>query len=174
MKTRLLAVLTAVALVPSSLCAADFGLTAVEVSAGIAIPEDFDAGFVLGAGLDLGDITRRLTLVASADYWRAEGSDFGADLEADNFSLGAGVRYYFAEARRGFYAGGGARLNHVTREFAVPLGTLGIAVVETEDDRLSPEGFLGWSAERFFLEGRINALEDLATVSLVVGVRFGG
>lgn len=173
MKIYTLVVLAALFLVPSSLLAADFGLKAVEVSAGIASPEGFDTGYAVGVGLDLGDITHRLTLVASADYWKASTNDFGVDLDADNLSAGVDVRYYFLEPRRGFYVGGGARLNHVSQETAVPLAGFGTLVVKTTDNKVSPEGVVGWSGSRFYLEGRYNAIDGLNTVGVVVGVRVG-
>ena len=172
MKIRLL-VLAALLLIPSSLRAADFGLKGVEVSAGIAAPQDFDTGYALGVGLDLGDITRSLTLAASAGYWKASTSDFGVDLDATNLSVGVDVRYYFLEPRRGLYVGGGARINHLSVEAAVPLGGFGTLVVKTTDNKVSPEGVVGWSSSRFYLEGRYNAIDGLNTVIVMAGVRVG-
>jgi len=173
MKIYALVALSALLLAPPSLLAADFGLKGVEISAGIAAPQDFDTGYALGVDLDLGDITHSLTLVASAEYWKASGRDFGVDLDADNLSAGVDVRYYVFEPRRGLYVGGGGRVNHLSSEAAVPLGGFGTLVVKTTDNKVSPEGVLGWSGGRFYMEGRYNAIDGLNTVSVVVGVRFG-
>jgi hypothetical protein len=167
-------VLCLLLLVPCSLRAADFGLNGVEVRAGIVSPEDFDTGYSVGVGLDLGDFADRFTLVAGADYWKASGSDAGVDLDATNLSAGADVRYYLSELRRGFYAGAGARLNHTSAEAAISLGSFGTLAVKTTQNRLSPEGIVGYTAGRFNLEARYSAIQDVGTLSVVAGVRFGG
>lgn len=173
MKTRILAVLCVAIVMPSSIRATDFGLASVGVQGGIVSPEDFDTGYDIGVALDVGAMTSRLTLVPSAAYWRASGSAFGEDLDADALSAGVDVRYYLTELRRGVYVGLGAHLTRVSRETALPLGILGALVVKTEEESVTPSALAGWSVGRFYLEGRYSAIENISTLSVSLGVTFG-
>ncbi len=85
-------------------------------SLSIASPENWDAGFALGAHADIGEIMPNLSIVPNLSTWRKtrRASGYGYTVEAtlSQFAANADLRYRFpTRAQAQFYAGGGLGLN---------------------------------------------------------------
>ena len=111
----------------SSVTFAQLGLNAIGVGAGfVSVSNDVGSGLLLGAGADLGELSKGLHLRPDVGYWSVSKTAGGVEVKSSDFSINANVIYQIPSGGQmsPFYLGGGLGLNMVTAEAAVTfLGT---------------------------------------------------
>jgi hypothetical protein len=168
--------------------AANMGLKRVNGQVGLLFPStdylSYNLSFLLGAGVDLGEITNDLHLVPSLSYWILSadpegGSDSGIDVSASNFQIAADVQYYLKDVK-GLYFGGGLSINFTSvtidypQEYAQFLGGGSISDSGTDIGI----GLLGGyeiplnKTTQGFAQAKYNIISDMNTFAIIVGVWF--
>lgn len=159
---------------PAAEAAPRIAFSGVELVAGINQSSDWDNGTSFGASVDLGNISRRLTL--HSGLYLAKASDdmgfFGEtiELDLDHLAIGAEVRYWFRQ-EGGWYLGGGPYVHKIEYE-QVLSGTSIAASFDTTS--VGAMGVAGYSWGRFIVEARVNAVSRFNGVWFLAGIGFGG
>jgi len=172
-----LVLFAAMLMIATTAFSADLGFKAIGVKAGMVMPEDpWETGFLIGAAVDMGEITNNLSLVPSISYWKS-GYDFGTfELSLSNIQIAGDVHYHLANVK-GLYGGAGLSLNFVTSEF--PGYTL-YGFSEESTSNTETEFGIGLLAGyemniggmKAFAEGKYNLISNLNTLELAIGVYF--
>ena len=167
--------------------ASDIGLKRINGQTGLLFPSteglSYGVGFPIGAGVDLGEITKGLNLVPSLAYWILSadpegGTVPGVDVSASNFQIVADVQYYLKDVK-GLYFGGGLSLNFMTAgvDFPSEFAQFGVSSTSESKTRVGI-GLLGGYELPFnktttgFAHAKYHIISDLNTFSIVLGVWF--
>jgi hypothetical protein len=172
---RILIVLGILAVV-SSVSVAQLGLNAVGVVAGlVSVSNDVGSGFVIGAGVDLGELMPGIHLRPDLGYWSVTKSSSGVDLKFSDFVINANVVYPINSGgmKSPFYVGGGLGFNSVSSEANVPL----LGKVSSSNSRIGIN-FLGGAgfpiSPKMMLHGeaRYVLVSDFSHFVIAAGVAF--
>src|SRR5688572_18392827 len=113
-----------VALVLSAICSAnamaesDLGFKGIGAAVGYVGPEDIDGTFSIGAFMDHGNITDRISLESRVDYWSQSESAFGSEASVRDIAVGARGKYNFVVSNPKIqpYVGAGMGIHFVKAE----------------------------------------------------------
>lgn len=97
----------------STAFAGNLGLKSIAPTLGVAMPEDLDATFYLGVGVNMGEITENLELVPFLGFWSSSQKYYGVKVTNSDFIIGSDVHYKISQVE-GLYAGGGLSLNFIS------------------------------------------------------------
>ena len=185
-KIILLVVIVSVLAFTLPASASDLGLKRINGQVGLLFPStdgiDYGMSFLLGAGVDVGEITDNLNLVPSLSYWILPADLEGVtsdqvDVSASNFQIAVDLQYYLKDVK-GLYFGGGLSINFKSLSIDytdVP----GFGTGEASDSE-TDVGFalLGGYEMPFnktttgFAHLKYNIISDLNTFGIVFGVWF--
>lgn len=121
-----IALLLAVALLalsaPAAMAQSDLGLKRVGAAIGFVDPEGLGTTFSLGAFVDHGTITPRVSLESRLDYWSQSEQFFGTRTSMRDIALGIRAKYSFevASPRIQPFLGTGLGLHFLRAEVAIP------------------------------------------------------
>ena len=149
---------------------------------GAVIPEDWDTGFNIGAGVCLGEVLESIFLYPSLSYWEATSGDLGSaseDAGLSNISVAVDAHYHFTGTQEGLYTGTGISYNILSWDYAysayVPHRVTYWA--EDSDQKIGFQPLVGYNMDfdRFsgFVELKYNLISDFNTVQLSLGALFG-
>jgi hypothetical protein len=184
-KTVVLMVVISILCITAPASASDLGLKRINGQVGILFPStdglDHSVGFSLGAGADLGEITKNLSLVPSLSYWIMNvdpegGAVTGVDASASNFQIVVDVHYFFEQVQ-GLYAGGGLSINFtsISVDYNVPglfTGEASDSATDVGIDLLAGYEMPLGKTTQGFAEIKYNIISDLNTLAVVLGVWF--
>ncbi len=115
--------LSVVAFMLCLICSISFGqklgLYAIGAGAGyVSVSNDIGSGFVIGAGANLGEIAKNLSLRPEIAFWSVSKSVGGVDLKTTDFIINANVIYGFPSEGSKLlpYIGGGLGFNALSQE----------------------------------------------------------
>jgi hypothetical protein len=167
--------------------ASDMGLKRINGQVGLLFPSgldnaDYGVSFLLGAGVDVGEITDDLHLVPSLSYWIISvepegGTPEGFDISASNFQIAVDLQYYLKDVK-GLYFGGGLSLNFKSISWDVPAQYAQFFPSGSDSETDVGFGFLGGYELPFnktttgFAHLKYNIISDLNTFAIVFGVWF--
>jgi hypothetical protein len=166
--------------------ASDMGLKRINGQAGLLFPStenlSYGVGFLLGAGVDVGEITDNLHLVPSLSYWIMSPEVEGAsslDASVSNFQIAVDLQYYLKDVE-GLYFGGGLSLNFKSISIDYPPEVAQFLGESSASDSETDVGFalLGGYEMPFnktttgFAHLKYNIISDLNTFAIVFGVWF--
>jgi hypothetical protein len=184
-KIFVLVVIVSVLSVTLPASASDMGLKRINGQVGLLFPSSdgisYNLSFLLGAGVDVGEITDNLNLVPSLSYWIMSadpegGSVEGVDVSASNFQIAADLQYYLKDVK-GLYFGGGLSINF--KSISIDYNIEGFGTGEASDSE-TDVGFalLGGYEIPFnkkntgFAHLKYNFISDINTFAIVFGVWF--
>jgi hypothetical protein len=185
-KIFLLAVILSVLALTLPVSASDMGLKRINGQAGLLFPStenlSYGVGFLLGAGVDVGEITDNLHLVPSLSYWIMSPEVEGAsslDASVSNFQIAVDLQYYLKDVK-GLYFGGGLSLNFKSISIDYPSEVAQFLGESSASDSETDVGFglLGGYEIPFnksttgFAHAKYNIISDLNTFAIVFGVWF--
>lgn len=175
----LLCMLTLFVALPAA--AADFGLRDFEVRGGVIFPSDWDDGYLVGAAVNIGEITSGLYLYPGLAYSNAEETvTFGIpglstvdiDLEVTSLAVGAEVRYFLADEMRGLYFGGGPYVHFLDRELAVAGRRSSVSTQELGASGVAGYRLSSGGRSSVFAEARYTVVTDFDSAQLLLGISF--
>ncbi len=166
--------------------ASDLGLKRINGQAGLIFPStkglSYGVGFLVGAGVDVGEITDNLHLVPSLSYWIMSPEVEGAstlDASASNFQIAVDLQYYLKDVK-GLYFGGGLSLNFKSISIDYPPEVAQFFGASSASDSETDVGFgllAGYEmpfnkTTTGFAHLKYNIISDLNTFAIVFGVWF--
>ena len=164
---KVLAMIIAVLMISGLVQSQDLSLKSIKPMLGVTFPESpWGTGFVIGADVDMGELTENLHLVPGIAYWSSSYTeDLGFlgtyDLTLSDFRIGADVHYYFPQVK-GLYGGGGLSLNF--------FGSDG------DGTKVGVDFLAGYKMPlksiTLFGQGKYNIVSDFGSFELVVGAEF--
>jgi len=179
-KIILLVVIVSVLAFTLPASASDMGLKRLNGQLGLLFPSttglSYGVAFLLGAGVDVGEITDNLHLVPSLSYWimspEVEGFESSTDASASNFQIAVDVQYYLKDVK-GLYFGGGLSLNFKSASWTYQGRELGSG--SETDPGFSLLGGYELPLNKTttgFAHLKYNIISDLNTFGIVFGVWF--
>jgi hypothetical protein len=184
-KIIVLAVVVSVLSLTLPATASDLGLKRINGQAGLLFPStpgiSYNLSFLLGAGVDVGEITDNLHLVPSLSYWIMSadpegGSVEGLDVSAGNFQICVDLQYYL-EKVKGLYFGGGLSLNFKSISFDYNVVGFGSGSASGSETDVGLDLLAGYEIplskkNTGFAHLKYNIISDMNTFAIVFGVWF--
>jgi opacity protein-like surface antigen len=107
---------------PSAMAESDLGFKGIGAAVGYVGPEDIDGTFSIGAFMDHGNITDRISLESRVDYWSQSESAFGSEASVRDIAVGARGKYNFVVSNPKIqpFLGAGMGVHFVKAEVSMP------------------------------------------------------
>jgi hypothetical protein len=165
--------------------ASDMGLKRINGQLGLLFPStdgiSYNLSFLIGAGVDVGEITDDLHLVPSLSYWIMSadpegGSVEGLDVSAGNFQIGVDLQYYLKQVK-GLYFGGGLSLNFKSISIDYNIEGFGTGESSGSETDVGFDLLAGYEIpfskkNTGFAHLKYNFISDMNTFAIVFGVWF--
>lgn len=154
--------------------AQDMGIKSVHASAGVVFPENFGTGFNFGAGVDLGELAKKVHLLPQISYWKASKEDHSMS----NFVLALNMQYFVSEPLEGAYLGVGISYNFLSWDYYyidyVPEQTE--KWDETSDNKIGFYPLLGYQRKidmiTAFAEIKYSLISEFDTWQILIGAQM--
>lgn len=150
------------------------GLKGVNIHGGIIFPEEWDKGFNIGAGVDLGEVASEVHLAPKLTYWKASKGEYGLS----NFVIAIDLQYFAIEQVEGLYIGIGISYNFLSWDYVYidydPVLTE--KMDQTSDNRIGFNPILGYqrmiNVVVAFAELKYNLISEFDTLQFTIGVQM--
>jgi hypothetical protein len=154
--------------------AQDISIKGVHVSGGVIFPESFGTGFNFAAGIDLGELAKKVHISPLISYWKASKEDHSMS----NFALALDMQYFISEPLKGAYLGVGMSYNFLSWDYSYIVYDPEQRQVwdETTENKIGFYPLLGYQRKIdmiiAFAEIKYHLISEFDTVQISIGAQW--